>query len=95
MLKPTAATAALLALSLAAPALAATPEECMKAVAQTNDDIAAWPEAANASDGQEEDWMIRMDRASGMGQHGNPDECISIVKGIRGELGLKPLDLPK
>lgn len=80
-----------LALATAAPAAAAaTAEDCRNAVAQTNNDAEASPEIETESDSMEEEWMSRVNVASGMAES-NPEECLAIMRGVRGQLGLKPL----
>lgn len=92
-MKTLTATVALMALALATAgpaAAAATAEDCRNAVAQTNNDVEASPEVETESDSMQEEWMSRINVASGKADS-DPEECLAIMRGVRGELGLKPL----
>jgi len=91
MYKTAAISAVLLSAFAMSPALAATQAECEAAIAKTQNDMESNAGAMMEKDSIRQEWSLRLDEANGYGAQGDPEKCLTTVKGVRGEAGLGEL----
>ena len=89
MLKTLTLCAAFGAALVATSAQAATEEECIAAVTQTQKDMQDHASAMSEPQNIQDEWARRLEEAAGKGQNGEADDCLADVKGIRAQAGLE------